>query len=237
MKIVDGILDLLFPPKCPFCAKVQDAPGICPACMEALPWTDEANGLRELGPGLLCAAPLWYDGPVREGIRRFKFRGGVGAAGPLGALIAQAAAERFPGGFDVVAWVPVSARRLRRRGYDQARLLAEKACEIWGVAPGPLLRKIRDNPAQSSLESAGARRKNTEGVYEAVGDLSGERVLLIDDVCATGSTLSACASVLREAGAAGVVCAVAAFSRPEERKQGRKSERIGLHSSRTASIM
>lgn len=216
MKIIDGILDLLFPPKCPFCARVRDVPGICPDCMETLPWTDEAHGLRELGPGLLCAAPLWYAGPVREGIRRFKFRGGVGVAGPLGELIAQTAAERFSGGFDVVTWVPVSAKRLRRRGYDQARLLAENACKLWGVKPEPLLRKLRDNPAQSGLESAEARRKNTEGVYGAIGDLSGKRVLLIDDVCTTGSTLSSCAAVLREAGAAEIVCAAAAFPRREE---------------------
>lgn len=221
MKIIDSILDLLFPPKCPFCAKVQDAPGICPACMESLPWTDESGGLRELEPGLPCAAPLWYDGLVREGILRFKFRGGMAAAGALGGLIAQAAAERFSGEFDVAAWVPVSARRLRRRGYDQARLLAEEACKLWGVRPEPLLRKIRDNPAQSSLESAGERRKNAEGVYEAAGDVSGKRILLIDDICTTGATLRSCASVLREAGAAGIVCAAAAFARrPETGENG-----------------
>lgn len=215
MKLLDMLLDLVFPVKCPFCGKVQDVPGICPACMKSLPWTDEAYGLRELDPGLFCAAPLWYDGPVREGIRRFKFRGGVGAAGPLGELIAQVTAERFSGEFDVVTWVPVSAKRLRQRGYDQARLLAESACKLWGVTPEPLLRKIRDNPAQSSLESVEERRKNTEGVYESAGNSSGKRILLIDDVCTTGSTLSSCASVLREAGAAEIVCVAAAFAKPE----------------------
>lgn len=219
MKIIDSVLDLLFPPKCPFCGKVRDVPGICPECMKSLPWTDEARGLRELEPGLLCAAPLWYEESVREGIRRFKFQSGVGAAGPLGVLVAQAAAERFSGEFDVVTWVPVSAKRLRQRGYDQSRLLAESACKIWGVTPEPFLRKIRDNPAQSSLESAGERRKNAEGVYEAAGDVSGQRVLLIDDVCTTGSTLSACASVLRRAGAAGIVCAAAAFPRPDKARE------------------
>lgn len=216
MNLPNSLLDLVFPVKCPFCQTVRDDPGICPACMESLPWTDEGHGLRELEPGLLCAAPLWYTGSVRTGIRRYKFHGGVCAAGPLGELIAQTAAERFSGEFDTVAWVPVSARRLRQRGYDQARLLAESACGLWDAAPEPLLRKIRDNPAQSSLESAEARRKNTEGVYEAAGDPSGKRVLLIDDVCTTGSTLSSCAAVLREAGAAGIVCVAAAFSRPEE---------------------
>ncbi len=224
MTILNSILNLLFPPKCPFCGRVQDAPGVCPACMESLPWTDEAHGLREPVPGLRCAAPLWYENSVREGIRRFKFRNGVGAAGPMGELIAQAAAERFPGAFDAVTWAPVSAKRLRQRGYDQSRLLAESACRLWGVTPERLLRKVRDNPAQSSLESAEERWRNTQGVYEAAGDPAGKRVLLIDDICTTGSTLFSCASVLREAGAAEVVCAAVAFPRPKEENRGEKAK-------------
>lgn len=223
MNIPNTLLDLLFPPKCPFCERVQDAPGICPSCLESIPWTDEARSLRVLRSGLRCAAPLWYEGSVREGIHRFKFRGGVTAASPLGELIAQAAAERLSGEFDTVTWVPVSAKRLRQRGYDQAQLLAESACKLWGVEPRRLLRKVRDNPAQSSLESAGERWRNTEGVYEAAGDPSGKRVLLIDDVCSTGSTLCSCGAVLRAAGAAEVVCASVAFPRPEEEKTAEKN--------------
>lgn len=218
MNIPNILLDLLFPPKCPFCERVQDAPGICPSCLESIPRTDEDHSLRVLRSGLRCAAPLWYEDSVREGIRRFKFRGGVTAAGPLGELIAQAAAERLSGEFDTVTWVPISAKRLRQRGYDQARLLAESACKVWGVEPRRLLRKVRDNPAQSGLESAADRWRNTEGVYEAEGDLSGMRVLLIDDVCTTGATLCSCEAALRAAGAAEVVCAAAAFPRPEEEK-------------------
>ena len=224
MKGVDALLDLLFPPKCPFCRRVQDAPGMCPDCEQALPWTDEDHGLRALRGGLLCAAPLWYEGPVREAIRRFKFHGGVSAAGPLGELIAQAAAERFSGEFDVVTWVPVSAKRLRRRGYDQSRLLTENACKLWGVEPEALLRKVRDNPPQSGLESAEDRWKNTEDVYEAQGDPAGKRVLLIDDICSTGATLVSAAGTLLSAGAAGVVCAAAAFPRPEEENRGEKGK-------------
>lgn len=215
MKLLNALLDLLFPAKCPFCGGVRDAPEICPACLRALPWTDEEHALRNLGEGLRCAAPLWYAGPVRDGIRRFKFHGAAAAAGPLGKLVAQAAAERFSGEFDTVTWVPVSAKRLRRRGYDQSRLLAESACGCWGVTPECLLRKVRDNPAQSSLSGAAQRRENPKGVYETAGDLSGKRVLLMDDVCSTGSTLSACAAALRAAGAAEVVCAVVAFPEPE----------------------
>lgn len=224
MKFTDTLLDLLFPPKCPFCRKVQDAPGMCPACEKSLPRADEACGLRTLRGGLLCTAPLWYENSVREAIRRFKFHGGVSAAKPLGEFIAQAAAERFSGGFDTVTWVPVSAKRLRQRGYDQSRLLAENACGLWGVEPEPLLRKVRDNPAQSSLDSAEDRWRNTRGVYAAAGEPAGKRILLIDDVCSTGSTLVSAAGVLFSAGAAGVVCASAAFPRPEEEKRGEKGK-------------
>lgn len=224
MKGFDALLDLLFPPKCPFCRKVQDAPGMCPACEKSLPWTDEAHVLRTLRGGLPCAAPLWYEDSVREAIRRFKFHGGVSAANPLGELIAQAAAERLFGEFDTVAWVPVSAKRLRQRGYDQSRLLAENACRLWGVEPEPLLRKVRDNPAQSSLDSAEDRWRNTRGVYAAAGEPAGKRILLIDDVCSTGSTLVSAAETLLAAGAAGVVCAAAAFPRPEEENRGEKAK-------------
>lgn len=224
MKMTDALLDLLFPPKCPFCQKVQDAAGMCPACETSLPWTDEAHGLRTLRGGLLCAAPLWYEDSVREAILRFKFHGGVSAAGPLGELIAQAAAERLSGEFDAVTWVPVSAKRLRQRGYDQSLLLTENACRLWGVEPERLLRKVRDNPAQSSLDSAEDRWKNTQGVYEAAGEPAGKRILLIDDVCSTGSTLVSAAGTLLAAGAAGVVCAVAAIPRPEGENGGEKGK-------------
>ena len=229
MNILSALLDLIFPAKCPFCGRVQDTPRICPRCLESLPRTDEDHVLRELEPGLRCAAPLWYADSVREGIRRFKFHGAVGAAVPLGGLLAQCAAEQFSGEFDVVTWVPVSAKRLRKRGYDQARLLAENACKCWDTEPERLLRKIRDNPAQSSLQSVEARRRNTLRVYRPAGECAGRRVLLVDDVCTTGSTLCSCAAVLRAAGAAEVVCVAAAFPRrDEEGKTGEKKRKNGL---------
>lgn len=219
MKLLDAFLDLLYPPKCPFCGKVGQARGICPACKKALPWTEGEQGLKTLPGGAVCAAPLWYEDLVREGILRFKFQGASAAAEPLGELIAQCAAERFSGEFDVVTWVPVSRRRLRKRGYDQARLLAEGACRVWGVKPEQLLRKIQDNPAQSGLSEAAARRANVLGVYEPVepDKIQGRRVLLVDDVCTTGATLAECARTLRSAGAAQVVCAAAALTREKEK--------------------
>ena len=107
---------------------------------------------------------------------------------------------------------------------DQARLLAESACRLWETKPLPLLRKTVHNPAQSGLKEAAARRANVLGVYEAVDPerISGHRILLVDDICTTGATLAECARVLREAGAADVVCAAAALT-PLERDSGKKA--------------
>ena len=79
MKIWESFLDLLYPPKCPFCGKVQETRGICPACRKALPWTEGDQGLKTLPGGTICAAPLWYEDLAREGLLRFKFQGAAGA--------------------------------------------------------------------------------------------------------------------------------------------------------------
>ena len=120
----------------------------------------------------------------------------------------------------MVTWVPVSRRRLRSRGYDQARLLAESACRLWEVRPEQLLQKITDNPAQSGLTEEAARRANVLGVYEAAEPerIQGCRILLVDDICTTGATLAECARTLRDAGAADVMCVCAALARRPEKK-------------------
>lgn len=215
MRLSELFLNLLFPPKCPFCQRVMDEPGICPTCEKTLPWTGEGETLKILPGGLRCAAPLWYEDQVREGLLRFKFQGARAAAVPLGELVARCAAEQFFGEFDTVTWVPVSKKRLRRRGYDQARLLAENACRLWDTKPVQLLRKCVDNPAQSGLTEPAARKANVLGVYETAdgADIAGKRILLVDDICTTGATLAECVRVLKDAGAADVVCAAVALTR------------------------
>ena len=215
MSIFSSFLDLLFPPKCPFCGRVMERAGICPACEKDLPWTQDAEALREDVGGLCCAAPLWYEGLAREGILRFKFHGASAAAEPLGELLARCAAEQLSGRFDTVTWVPLSRKRLRERGYDQGELLAQAACRHWGTEPVRLLEKTVDNPPQSGLMEPAARRANVLGVFEAVDPalVKDRRILLIDDICTTGATLTECVRELKAAGAADVVCATVAFAR------------------------
>lgn len=214
-KVIEALLNLLFPPKCPFCGKIQETTGICPNCEKDLPWIPGAEALREGPGGLRCAGAVWYEKTVRDALLRLKFQGASEIAEPLGELIARCAAEQFGGEFDTVTWVPVSKKRLRKRGYDQSELLACSACRFWDIQPVHLLEKKVDNPAQSGIRDDAARRANVLGVYEAVGDVAGKRILLIDDICTTGATLIECTRMLEDAGAEQVVCVAVALTRKE----------------------
>lgn len=218
MKLWESILNLFFPLKCPFCGRIVEEPAPCARCRKELPWVESGGVLRRLPGGAECVSPLYYEGRVRDCLLRMKFHDYPAAAEPLGRLIAQCAAEELSGRFDVVTWTPVGPKRLKKRGYDQARLLAESACRCWETAPERLLTKRRDNPAQSSLESADARKRNVKNVYSPApgARIAGRRVLLVDDIVTTGATLSECARILQENGAADVVCAAAATPRRME---------------------
>lgn len=215
-QLEQGALNLLFPRKCPFCNRhIGGRDLICGDCEKTLPYTGDRA--RRQVSGLRVAAPLYYEDAVRRALLDFKFKGRMGGLPCFGSLMARCAAEEFGGEFDAITWVPVSRKRLRRRGFDQARYLAGSLCVEWHVEPQETLHKTTDNPAQSGLDDADARRANVLGVYEAVRpeNIAGKRFLLIDDICTTGATLSEAARVLRQAGAADVVGLTLAISREE----------------------
>lgn len=202
----DAIWDLLFPRKCAFCHRLtQNQAAVCPRCLEKLPYTK--NAARQDFPNLIgCYAPLFYVDTVRQSLLRYKF-GGLRMYAPVyGEFLAKCIDENRIS-CDSITWVPLSKARLRSRGYDQARLLAEDLAKRLSVPCEPVLRKIRNNPRQSSAGGAENRRRNVKGVYALTPQASvyGKRILLIDDIVTTGATLSECAGVMRSSGAAGVV--------------------------------
>lgn len=209
MKLLGAVVDLLFPPRCAFCGK-SGVHGVCPDCEAALPYCRTPQHERT-GIGA-CLAPLRYEESVRDALLSYKFHGAQSRCEGFGEILAQAVAEHFSGEFDLVSYVPVSAKRKAERGYDQAFLLARETCRHWGVSPEPLLKKTMHNSAQSSLSSREERKKNVRGAYEAVNSekIRGARILLIDDILTTGATLSECVRVLQEAGAERVLCATLA---------------------------
>ena len=205
-----ALLDLLFPRKCPFCQRLVEGNALlCPDCQRTLPWLTEKAAERSPEFLKLCISPLRYKGPVAESIHRYKFSGRRNYAAAYGALMAQCVLDHPDVTFDLLSWAPLSRKRLRRRGYDQARLLAQAVGERLNVPVTPVLVKRRDIPAQSGLSEQAARRANVLGAYELLpgAQVAGSSILLADDVITSGATLSECARVLLTAGAA-QVCAV-----------------------------
>ena len=211
MKVVTFLLDLLYPPRCAFCRRTG-VHGVCADCERTLPYA-KVQLCEGAGFGR-CASPLLYEDAVRESLLRFKFHGAQSAAEGYGELLARCAAEELGGQFDTVTWVPVSKKREHERGYDQARLLAKATAKALGLPLTPTLHKQRNTQPQSGTGDAAKRRANITGAYrmKRSADVTGKRVLLIDDVVTTGATLSECARVLGKAGAEQVVCATVARS-------------------------
>ena len=212
------LLNLLFPPRCVLCRTFLDGGEalLCPAC--AARYAPGTRALRPSGGSFFggCVAVLPY-GAAREAIRRYKFGGKSGLSRPFGLWLADAVRVGYPAlPFDVVTWAPVSRKRLRQRGYDQARLLAERLAAELGLSCVQLLEKTADTPAQSGLRDPARRRANVAGVYRAKpgAAVAGRRILLVDDVFTTGSTLSECARTLLMAGAERVDCAALAAKLP-----------------------
>ncbi len=206
------VLNLLYPPKCMVCGRLLATPDLCPDCAALLEAALLPEAVRLEG-GIVCAAAFYYDEPLRDVILRYKFHGRAHYSPTLGRYLARAAQMQLPGSFDLVTWAPVSRRRRRQRGYDQGELLARAVAEAWNIPAQPLLKKSRHTPRQSSL-NARERRANAAGAYAPVNHqpLTGQRVLLVDDIVTTGSTLLTCAGVLQQQGAE-VLCAALAAER------------------------
>ena len=220
MEILKGILDLLYPPKCIFCGKILDDKdnGVCPSCRDGISLAEGKEARSEGNYFQLCVSPFYYEGAVRESILRFKFGGMSGYAGAYAGYIAECIKENIKDEIDVITWVPISRKRLRQRGYDQARLLCESVSPLLGMTAIETVVKVRDNEPQSGIDGAEKRRANVIGVYE-VPDKSaveGKTVLIIDDIHTTGSTLSECARTLLLAGAESVFCGTIAKTRPRD---------------------
>ena len=218
------ILDLLFPRKCALCRKLlsKEETDYCRDCRAKAPRfpvlqeKEHPSGKSTLQFLDSVTAVWYYKENVREAILRLKFHKAAFLAEPLGRSLAMKVMETHPEGFDLLTWVPVSAKRKRKRGYDQAELLAKAAGKELGIPAQSLLQKIRDNPAQSGM-SGEERKTNVQGVYKMKkgADPSEKRILLIDDVFTTGATAEACARVLLSAGAKEVHCAVVATSQKD----------------------
>jgi len=167
-----------------------------------------------------------FGGLVRRALHEIKYAGETRLATPLGEAIARRW-RRVAAGGDVLVPVPVHAERARRRGYDQAKLIARAAAHALELPCAPILERARATTAQFDLDRA-TRATNVRGAFRlrpqpagrvsgrAAGrtqPLAGRWIVLVDDVVTTGATLSACAEPLLAAGAIGVSAVTVARER------------------------
>ena len=214
MKLKDRILRVLFPPKCIFCRKMIPEEGACGECMKKLPRRknphikDGAPFVHEL------YAPLYYEGFVRSAVLRYKFGGVKGSAREFAKIILPCIEENLAGKYDSITWVPTSKKRRRKRGYDQAELLAAELGKLLDMPVTNMLKKRMDAKPQSKQTTREQRVANVIGAFEMRDvDVMGAKILVVDDVSTTGSTVSECARVLRSAGAAKVYAVTLAKKR------------------------
>jgi ComF family protein len=182
--------------------------GKCTSCALPLPDGDRCiDCMRDPLPVAWTEAWGHYRGALERVLHAFKFERHDFFAAPLAELMESTLPERD---FDAVVPVPMHRSKLRKRGYNQAELLARAvARRIDGKFERTLLTKRVETGPQSKLARA-ERAANVRHAFIASRRSEGRSILLVDDVTTTGETIRACANALLRAGAPRVCAAVVA---------------------------
>jgi len=220
-RIGEGVLNLLFPPRCPFCESIQKihAPGICPECSQKLIYIREPRCMKcgkqlaqeekeycrdcTTHSHLFCQGRALYQySSVAGAIFRFKYKGKKEYGRIFGEEMAY-----FLGDYirylrpDALIPVPLHPVRRRIRGYNQSQVLAEVVGSCLNIpVKSDLVRRIRNTRALKTLNSK-ERLNNLKNAF--ILDRNGvklDTVIIVDDIYTTGTTIDALAKVLLEAG-------------------------------------
>lgn len=237
-KIWERSLNLVFPPRCPVCDKPAPFPErICPACRKKPIVVKEPRCLKcgryiedereEYCRGCRLTVHVFAQGrglflypSVADSIYRFKYAGRQEYA----AFYAQQITERL--GRTIRAWqaealvpVPIHYTRKRERGYNQAEVLAKEIGKRIGIpVDAKLIRRIKKTLPQKLLDDR-ERQNNLKRAFKIErNDVKLKRVIVVDDIYTTGSTIDACALELKKAGVEKIYFITAAIGKGLERR-------------------
>ncbi len=201
------ILHLFFPNRCPVCQEIINADDrFCSECTDSL---KIYNGSFEIsGVDKFCAC-FEYDDSIKPAV--FLIKDGIcgNSAHAFGSYLAETIQNNdILHKTDMIVPVPVSVKSMRKRGYNQTELIAETVRAKLGIPVCCAVRKVRETEEQKKLDING-RMSNLKNAFKVCSPekVKGKNILLIDDVCTTGSTFSEIALVLKESGAGEIFCA------------------------------
>ena len=200
------LLHLFFPTRCSVCGALIGAmERFCAECTAKL---SVYSGSFNIEGAESFTAAFDYDENVKPAIILLKNGTDGNAAYALGeALAERLKAEGIDKKTDVVIPAPMHKRDIRRRGFNQSVLIAREAGRVLGLpVDTKSVVKSRHTHSQKELSRV-SRALNLKSAFTASADIKGKNVLLIDDICTTGSTLREITSALKKAGAAKVYCA------------------------------
>ena len=237
-RIIDGLLNLIFPDACFLCAApvarsrdcgicsfcwekilaLRIVPPCCPSC--GLPLPNFEEGSNHLCVSCIQQSPPYsgarsfghYSAEVRQVIHGLKFDGRRNLAGLLAPLLASVFFDVWDrSDFDYIAAVPLHPKRRRERGFNQSELLAQELAQCIAIPYLKALKRVRYTPPQVGLTDS-QRRENIRYAFRCntPQQISRRRILLVDDVMTTGATIAGAAQTLIEAGAGSVSVLTAA---------------------------
>ena len=205
MIIIEKVLDILYPKVCSFCGKIQKN-SLCPKCKRELNNSKNVTIQNYSDWYFSRHCSLFsYEGRIKDMLLRYKFGNQPYLQEGLGNFILQDKKScGFLKNYDIIIPVPISKKRKKQRGYNQSELLVRTlAKEMVNLQPMiGILQKQKDTVAQSLLTKQ-QRKTNLIGAYfvKHKEKITGKKILLLDDIFTTGSTVSECSKVLLEAGA------------------------------------
>lgn len=219
-------LDLVFPPRCAGCGAVGEdwcaacdarlhriTPPVCRRCGRPLAGDPRCPDCRRKPFPLEARAYAVYAGPLVPALLQLKYRPNNRLAGVMSGWLEEIV-SRESWRIDLVTAVPLSVRRRRVRGYNQADLVARRLAQRLEVSfSDDALVRTRDTRSQVGLDT-GARAANVEAAFQAFPErIHGRSVLVVDDLFTTGATVAACHAALEQAGARQTYAAAVARAR------------------------
>ncbi len=227
MKLIEEILDFLYPPRCIVCGKIALKIGndkaLCKKCRECIPWIEDLSRCPYCSApsekGIVCsvckgrekmykkAISVFEYTDVKNTVENYKFKGHKYMSESIGSLMISYAQNFYPDILrecEIICPVPIHSTRLAERGFDQSALLGRVISEKSGIKYEDALVRIRATGPQSLIKGYSLREANVKGAFKAVKDVKDKTVLLIDDVLTTGSSANECTKALLAEGAEAV---------------------------------